>query len=245
MDAVTTARRRRSPRDLMPAFARELAYELSPARARRWRALPGIERVPYGGRAVLTFDDGPDPDATPRVLERLAELRVRATFFVLGEQVERHPQLAGELVRAGHELGLHGYRHLRVDRAGEAEAHEDFERGLRTVEAVTGTRPRWYRPPYGKLGPATASACAEHGLQTVYWSVWGLDWEPRPSARIAQRVCRGLDDGAIVLLHDSARYARRPNAESTADALAPIVAAGTARGIAFVPLGQALAQSAP
>jgi peptidoglycan/xylan/chitin deacetylase (PgdA/CDA1 family) len=99
--------------------------------------------------------------------------------------------------------------------------------------------PRYYRPPYGKLTAAAADVCRRHGLEVVYWSDWGLDWEPLPAERVAARVVRDLDDGAIVLLHDSARYATRPSAGPTAEALSAIGAAAEAKGLRLVTLTQA------
>jgi peptidoglycan/xylan/chitin deacetylase (PgdA/CDA1 family) len=113
-------------------------------------------------------------------------------------------------------------------------------RGFETVEAVLGIRCRWYRPPFGKMSDASSAACEELGMTPVYWSAWGLDWEDVDAKRIAERACRDLDDGAIVLLHDSPRYARRPSARATADAI-PLLAAGARdRGLALVSLGQAV-----
>jgi peptidoglycan/xylan/chitin deacetylase (PgdA/CDA1 family) len=105
--------------------------------------------------------------------------------------------------------------------------------------------PHFYRPPYGKLSPAGAEACRRLGLEVAYWSTWGLDWEPLPSERIARRVNRDLDDGAIVLLHDSARYAVRPSAAETARAIEAIAARAASLGLDLVTLGDACGTRAP
>ena len=176
--------------------------------------MPGIERVEAAGQAVLTFDDGPDasPGATVAILDALDAAGAKATFFLVGEQIEEAPEVAAEILARGHEVGVHGQRHFRHDRVPVAESVADIEAGQAALAAVLDTPPRFYRPPYGKLTPDGAEACRRLGLEVAYWSTWGLDWEPLSSARIARRVNRDLDDGAVVLLHDSARYAVRPSA---------------------------------
>jgi peptidoglycan/xylan/chitin deacetylase (PgdA/CDA1 family) len=228
-------------RRLLPLSVRCALQERSPSRTRRWRELPGIERVAPGGRAVLTFDDGPDPSAqgTAAVLDALDAAGAKATFFIVGEQVAASPGLAAEILARGHEIGVHGERHFRHDRVPGAESAADIEIGHAAVAAVPGANPRFYRPPYGKLSAAGAEACSRLGLEVAYWSTWGLDWEPLPAARIAQRVNRDLDDGSIVLLHDSARYAARTSAVETARAVEAIGARAAELGLDLVTLGEA------
>jgi peptidoglycan-N-acetylglucosamine deacetylase len=230
-------------RTLLPMRLRLALQERSRGRARRWRELPGIERVPASGQAVLTFDDGPDraPDATRRVLDQLDQIDAKAVFFVVGEQIDAAPELVGEIVSRGHEVGVHGRRHFRHDRVGAEESAADVEAGYEALAKCLDEAPRYYRPPYGKLTEAAAAVCERLGLEVVYWSDWGLDWEPLPAGRIAARVERDLDDGAIVLLHDSARYAIRPGAGPTAEALSAIGADAKAKGLRLVTLSEARA----
>ena len=218
----------------MPGFAQQrrlLEY---------WRRFPGLERVAPGGRAVLTFDDGPDPDATPAVLDALEAAGARATFFMLGEQLMRHPRLGGEVARRGHEIALHGFAHEPHPGLSPREARDDLARGLGAVEAGTGARPRFYRPPYGEFSAASYAACADLGLEPVLWSGWGMDWETIAAERIAELVGRDLDDGAVVVLHDSPRYAPRASAAPTAEAVPLVAALARERGLALVALGQAI-----
>jgi peptidoglycan/xylan/chitin deacetylase (PgdA/CDA1 family) len=188
---------------------------------------------------VLTLDDGPDEDATPVVLDALEATRSRATFFVLASQLERHAELAREIIRRGHEIGLHGYQHDRHDRISDEDSRHDLIRGFAAVQDATGVSCRWYRPPYGKMSPASAAACRELGMTPVYWSAWGLDWEEVGAERIAQVASAQLDDGGILLLHDSARYGRRSSAVPTARAIPVIAARLQARGLSFVSMGEA------
>jgi peptidoglycan-N-acetylglucosamine deacetylase len=194
----------------------------------RWRRFPGLERLETG--VALTFDDGPDPDATPAVLDALRAGQARAVFFLVGEQVDAHPGIARRVAEEGHVVALHGFRHVEHDDLG-AEARADLERGAAVVAAATGVEPRLYRPPYGRFSESSYAAARELGLEPVYWSAWGSDWEPIPPERIAETAIRDLDPGAIVLLHDSARYATRPSAAPTAEALPAILAAMKERGL--------------
>jgi peptidoglycan/xylan/chitin deacetylase (PgdA/CDA1 family) len=239
---MTRVRRpRHGVRSLVPSPVRQALYEWHPGRARRWRRFPALEHLPSGrAHAALTLDDGPDEDATPAVMDALESAGIRATFFFLAEQVERNPRLGRQVGERGHEVALHGHRHTRHDRADPKDSRADLVRGVRVFEEVLGIRPRWFRPPYGKMSEMALGTCRELGLQPVYWSAWGLDWEDITSERVAAVTCSKLEDGAIVLLHDSARYARRPSARPTADAIPSIARFARQRGLALVPLGEAL-----
>jgi peptidoglycan/xylan/chitin deacetylase (PgdA/CDA1 family) len=218
--------------DIVPYGLRLRLSSWHPGRARRWRKLPGVQRVDDTS-AVLTFDDGPAPDATPRVLRALAESQLQATFFVLGSAVLEQPELAREIVEGGHEIALHGFHHVRHDRLTPAQAREDIEAGLDAIERTTQRRPRWFRPPYGRMSVPSQSACQELGLGVAYWSAWGLDWEDVDEQTIISEVRSGLSGGSIVLLHDTARYGRRATADPTVQAIKPIAAHGRKRGLSW------------
>jgi peptidoglycan/xylan/chitin deacetylase (PgdA/CDA1 family) len=226
-------------RRAIPRPLRHLLYDQSLSRRRRWRRVPGVQRV--GGDAVtLTFDDGPDERDTPAVLEALATLGVNATFFVLGSHVREHPALTREIRDQGHDVALHGMTHRRHDGLSPAEARSELGEGLEAIEAALGERPRWYRPPFGRSSPALGDACRELDLELVYWTSWGFDWEPVSAAEIEQTVRRDLGPGTIVLLHDSARYAERDEAAATAAALPGIVSAARGDGLDLQPLRTAV-----
>jgi peptidoglycan-N-acetylglucosamine deacetylase len=188
----------------------------------RWRRFPALERMEAG--VALTFDDGPDPDCTPAVLDALAAADASGVFFLVGEQVEEHPELARRVADEGHTVALHGFRHVEHDELG-AEVRTDLERGAAVVADATGVEPRLYRPPYGRFTDESYRAVGELGLEPVYWSGWGADWDPIPAERIAELAIRDLAPGTILLLHDSPRYATRPSAVPTAEALPAILAA--------------------
>lgn len=238
---MTPLRHAHKVRSLVPRAARERLYEWHPGRNRRWRRCEGVERVQPGGRAVVTLDDGPDRDATPAVLDALDAASAKATFFMLATQTRNHAEIAHEVARRGHEIGLHGFDHHRHDRISSTESRDDVVRGFEAIEDAMGVRCRWYRPPYGRMSDASAQACQELGMTPVYWSAWGLDWESLGADRIAEVASDQLDDGGILLLHDSARYGRRSSAMPTAQAI-PLIAERVARrGIELVSLAQATA----
>jgi peptidoglycan-N-acetylglucosamine deacetylase len=207
----------------------------------RWRRFPGRESANGATGAVLTFDDGPDDDATPAVLDALDQIGQRATFFLVGEQVERHPDLAREVASRGHEIALHGYAHEAHHRLTKDEARADLERGADVLGSALGETGRFYRPPYGRFSEGSYEACRAMGLEPVYWSAWGADWETISPERITELVVPDLAPGAIVLLHDSPRYAHRPSAVPTVEALPLIAAEAQSLGVPFVTLGEATA----
>ena len=207
--------------------------------AEDWARFPATERLP-SDKVVMTFDDGPDEDATPAVLDALDEAGIKATFFVVGEQLMRHHGIARRAAMAGHELALHGFTHRRHADLIPPDARDEIPRGVGAFEAATGSKPRFFRPPYGRFSEHSYKACEAMGLQPVYWSAWGLDWEDIRPDRITDLVTRDLTPGAIVVLHDSPRYADRPTARPTAEAIPLIAAAAAERGLEWVTVGEGL-----
>jgi peptidoglycan/xylan/chitin deacetylase (PgdA/CDA1 family) len=201
----------------------------------RWREFPGLERLDEG-RVALTFDDGPDPDGTPAVLEALDAIGAKATFFMVGEQVKTAPMLAREVVNRGHDVGLHGGTHTSHRDLEDWKVKDEMAYGLGTLEVATGRRPARFRPPYGVFSAAGYEACQALKLEPVYWSAWGMDWETVSAERITDIAGRDLEAGAILVLHDSARYAHRPDVSATVEALPLIAAAAAERGLELGPL---------
>jgi peptidoglycan-N-acetylglucosamine deacetylase len=229
---------RRKIRRAIPRPVRQLLYDWSPSRRRRWREVPGTERQPDRGAIALTFDDGPDPTYTPRLLDALDDASATATFFVVGERIPGCEELLREVQRRGHEVALHGMTHRRHDGLADPEARAELTDGLAAIEAAGVRRPRWYRPPYGGSSPTLARYCRELDLGLAYWSAWGQDWEAIPANRIARFVLRDLEGGGIVLLHDSPLYAERDDASPTIEAIPRIAAAAGSRGLRLVSLAE-------
>ena len=197
----------------------------------------GIRRRLDGPGIALTFDDGPHPKGTPAVLDELARHGVPATFFLVGEQVERDRSLAAEIVAAGHEIALHGHVHTLLLRRTPRGLEHDLERALAVIEDATGVTPVCYRPPYGIFSAAGLALCRRRGWAPVLWSRWGRDWGARETAAaIARRAAAGAVAGDIVLLHDADHYSSPGSWERTVGALPAVLEALRATGAPLVPL---------
>jgi peptidoglycan/xylan/chitin deacetylase (PgdA/CDA1 family) len=201
----------------------------------RWTEFPALERLAEE-RVALTFDDGPDPDGTPGVLDALDAAGLKATFFMVGEQVKAAPTLAREVAGRGHEIALHGATHRPHRELNPRESRDEPAYGLGTLEVATGRRPRWFRPPYGVFNEHSYEAVRVVGLEPVYWSAWGMDWETISAERVLDLVERDLQPGAIVVLHDSARYGHRADVAATIEAIPLIAACAAERGLELGPL---------
>jgi peptidoglycan/xylan/chitin deacetylase (PgdA/CDA1 family) len=173
------------------------------SRVLRGAVCPVLAGIGRPGSVALTFDDGPDPEGTPAVLDALEQLGWTATFFMLGMQVARYPEVAAAVVAAGHEVAVHGFSHRNHLTRGPRDVHRDVARGAVEVMAATGVRPIWFRPPYGVLTLGSLLAARRAGLRPVLWSAWGRDWEPRSPVQVAGTVGQQLRPGGTVLLHDS------------------------------------------
>jgi peptidoglycan/xylan/chitin deacetylase (PgdA/CDA1 family) len=173
----------------------------------RWRVfVDAVVRGPKGARGVaLTFDDGPHPKWTRRVLATLAKHEAKATFFLVARKAEEHPEVVRAILDAGHAVGLHSYAHDRLFALRrERRVREDLERGIETLERLTGRRPTLFRPPIGHTNPVIARVADKLDLTVVGWSAAGRDGVASADAEhVVSRVRRGLRDGAIVLLHDA------------------------------------------
>lgn len=192
------------------------------------RAAAGIglpRTLPAAGGVALTFDDGPHPEGTPAVLDLLARAGMRASFFLVGEQVQRRPALAAEILASGHLVALHGHRHRLQLRLSAAESRADLQRGLEAIADATGRTVEWHRPPYGIFSAAGLAAAREAGLKPLLWSRWGKDWRRLTTpARIAARATAEIGAGDVILLHDADFYSSHDSHQRTVKALALIIA---------------------
>jgi peptidoglycan-N-acetylglucosamine deacetylase len=190
---------------------------------------------------ALTFDDGPERGVTDRLLDVLAEHEVKATFFCVGDQVERDPELGREIIARGHEVGSHTQSHLNHHER-EPEALQDFLNGVETIEQILGVQPRFYRPPYGHFAHRVLAGAEQLQITPVFWSAWGMDWLPDSANTIADRVIEDLTQGSIVLLHDSASYTdKRKDCTPTIEAVDLVLEEADRRDLRPVTLHQLLA----
>jgi peptidoglycan/xylan/chitin deacetylase (PgdA/CDA1 family) len=196
------------------------------------RALGLPRRTSDAGGVAVTFDDGPHTRGTPAVMEALRDAGARATFFVVGEQVDRNPSLAAEIVAAGHSIALHGYRHRNLLRLSPSQFAADLEHGIATISDSTGVQPTVYRPPYGVFSAAGMRIVRRRGLHSLLWSRWGHDWRARTTASaIAAEVSSGLRGGDVLLLHDADHYSAPGCWKRTAAALPQVLEAIEATGL--------------
>jgi peptidoglycan/xylan/chitin deacetylase (PgdA/CDA1 family) len=164
-------------------------------------------RIDRPDAVALTFDDGPHPEGTPAVLEALRERGASAVFFLCGEQVERDPSLAGEIVAAGHTVAVHGHRHRNALRLAPQTFVDDLERGIAAIGQATGIPPALFRPPYGIFSFPGIVEVRAHGLEPLLWSRWGHDWRTdRSPGEIASEATEELRAGDVLLLHDADHY---------------------------------------
>ena len=171
---------------------------------------------------ALTFDDGPDPVATPLFLDALAELDIRATFFVLGSLVQQHKEVAKRIAADGHELGIHCWVHTAHLLRAPWRIRADIARTQASLHQIAV--PRFWRPPNGIITGAGLHAASSLGLTPVLWTDDGQDWSARATAdTITARATSGLKPGAVVLLHDSDITSAPGSWRRTLDALPRIV----------------------
>jgi len=158
----------------------------------------------------LTFDDGPHPEWTTRVLDALAQADAHATFFVLGRLASRFPSLLRRARALGHEIGNHSYEHRHPWTLTRSRACRDIRDGADAIAQATGEYPQWYRPPHGRLGAFVLEAAREHGQRVVLWSISAVDWGPFVAPRTILARLASLQGGDIALLHDGPLHHNHP-----------------------------------
>ena len=201
---------------------------------------PSVEQGPRARRIYLTFDDGPNERATPKVLETLAKQRVPAAFFMVGQHVRAFPALARQVRAAGHEIGNHTEHHIKLHLRGPRRIRAELEVAHEAIVGATGGAPRAFRAPHGLRSPFLAPVARRFGYTVFGWT-FGVFDTARPGAEeIRRRVRVRLRPGAIVLLHDGDGYDSRGDRMQTADALPGIIADARASGYEFGDLSDLL-----
>ena len=178
---------------------------------------------------ALTFDDGPHKDCTPQLLDGLKKRGVRATFFLMGQNIEGNEDLVKRMKEEGHLVGNHSYSHVQLTKAGSAAVCQAVDRTSRMIEDITGERPQYMRPPFGDWNEELE---CEVGMTTVLWSVDSLDWKLRNKNKIVKRVLKDVEDGDIILMHDIF--------PTSVDAALELVDTLTKRGYTFVTVDELL-----
>lgn len=185
----------------------------------------GIQR-----RIALTFDDGPHPSYTPRLLELLRAKKVKATFFVIGFMAEKYPELVRDIALSGHEVGNHSFSHVTLTKISQEDALIEYEAANLAVAKITGRQPRYCRPPGGDFNNAVIDAGALAGLTTVLWTDDPGDYANPGDETLLARLLRKLTPGGIILLHDGS--------VDTLDVLDDFISAAQEQGYQFVTLDE-------
>ncbi|MCL2356749.1 MAG: polysaccharide deacetylase family protein [Defluviitaleaceae bacterium] len=189
-------------------------------------------------RVALTFDDGPDGEFTPRILNTLAAHNARASFFVLGKKIAGQEEILRRAHAEGSEIISHSWSHCKDPKLGELDPGEikkellDTEAAIRAVIDAPATSPKLFRPPYGAVTDRLRDVSREVGCALVNWSIDPFDWECRDADTVFERVMSNLHDGAIILCHDA--Y------DSTAAAIERLVPAILQKGYQFVTVSEIL-----
>jgi peptidoglycan/xylan/chitin deacetylase (PgdA/CDA1 family) len=224
------------------AGAAALAVQVLPAGA--WlpalrRLVPSLGSPMRAGTVAVTFDDGPHPEGTAAVLDRLDELGWQAAFFMLGSEVARYPSIAREVAERGHVIGVHGFAHRYLLARSPLAARHDLQRAVWVTEEATGVTPRWWRPPYGVLSAAGLVAAKECGLRPLLWTAWGKDWRAdATAATVTATIMQGRTDGGVVLLHDSDVTSAPGSWRTTVNALGLLAARFDDTGVRVSPLSR-------
>ena len=163
-------------------------------------SLPVISKTTGTPKYIaLTFDDGPSRKYTPILLDGLKERGVHATFFLMGKNIEGEEDIVQRMSEEGHLIGNHSYEHIQLTKAGAKAVCEAVEHTQEQIEAITGKRPEYIRPPYGDWNEELEE---EIGMTPVLWSLDSLDWKLKDTGKIIHQVLKDVKDGDIILLHD-------------------------------------------
>lgn len=188
---------------------------------------------------VLTFDDGPHPSASGPILDILARRGVTATFFLVGHNVRRSPELVRRMAAEGHTLGNHTDTHPKLPEIPEDQVFEQLAACQASIEEAAGARPKVFRPTYGRYDERVLAACDKEGLIPVQWSAMVWDWlAPTPEESVAY-LAPQLCPGAIILLHDGANT-RLDSRDATINMLEPLLDLAEAQGYRWVDLSSQL-----
>ena len=201
--------------------------------------------LPRGSRQIaLTYDDGPNDSHTLRLLEVLARHAVHATFFLIGRYVQQRPEIAREIVQAGHVVGNHTFSHPLLIFKSETEIRRELSRCRTALQDAIGQHSTLFRPPFGGRRPAVLRVARELGLEPVMWNLTGYDWNAPPAEVIERRVTSRIRGGDVILLHDGGHKQMGADRSQTVIATGRMITRYKAEGYEFVTVSQ-MTGSAP
>jgi peptidoglycan/xylan/chitin deacetylase (PgdA/CDA1 family) len=191
-----------------------------------------------GPYIAMTFDDGPSPETTPRLLDILKQRNIKATFFMIGQNAERNPAIVKRILAEGHEIGNHSWTHPQLSKLSDDRVTEEINKTQNAIKDASGYTPVLMRPPYGAITARQKDWIEKQfGLSVIIWSVDPFDWKRPGSSVIEQRILAGARPGAIVLSHDIHKQ--------TVDAMPATLDALAAKGFKFVTVSQLIAMNKP
>ncbi|MGB2607039.1 MAG: polysaccharide deacetylase family protein [Candidatus Sulfotelmatobacter sp.] len=193
---------------------------------------------------ALTYDDGPNDPHTLRLLDVLARHNINATFFLIGSYVLQRPEIAREIVRAGHVVGNHSFTHPLLTLKSQAEIRKQISDCRAALEDSVGGHSNLFRPPFGGRRPAVLRLAGELALKTIMWSVTGYDWNAPPAAVIERKVTQQIRGGDVILLHDGGHKKMGEDRSQTVIATDHLLTRYKAEGYEFVTVPQMMESSA-
>ena len=191
-----------------------------------------------GPYIAMTFDDGPSPETTPRLLDILKQRNIKATFFMIGQNAERNPTIVKRILAEGHEIGNHSWTHPQLSKLSDDRVTEEINKTQNAIKDASGYTPVLMRPPYGAITARQKEWIEKQfGLSVIIWSVDPFDWKRPGASVIEQRILAGARPGAIVLSHDIHKQ--------TVDAMPATLDALAEKGFKFVTVSQLIAMNKP
>jgi len=193
-------------------------------------------------KIALTYDDGPNDPHTLRLLKVLAKHEVHATFFMIGRYVQQRPDLAREVVNAGHTVANHTFTHPLLTFQSAAEIRQQLSGCEQALQDAIGPHSNLFRPPFGGRRPAALHIARELGLDPVMWSVTGYDWNAPPAVEIVSKVSQQIAGGDVILLHDGGHKAMGADRSQTVSATDQLITRYKSNGYEFVTIPQMMPQ---
>lgn len=191
---------------------------------------------------ALTFDDGPDLKYTPKILDVLKSNKVKATFFVVGTQIQKYPVTFKRIIREGHEIGSHSFQHLKISGLPMNQVKYQLNHNAEIIRKYGGTSKKIFRPPYGAVDPKSIQFIGKEGYKIILWTIDSLDWRGLKKQQVINNVVPKIKQGYIILQH-SAADSKLEDLTGSIAALPEIIKTAKARGYRFVTISQLLTEA--